>query len=126
MLFLGPFEVYLLDEYEMKKNLTCVRCESPAFPPAVKKTFLCFPKFLCMRCGLTNVYPPSTTMVVIYWILAFIFLLIFGLGLANGHVMTPGVIFIAGFWGIFANAKIRRYHRLWSASRANSAAQDPK
>jgi hypothetical protein len=72
-----------------------------------------------MRCGLQNIYPASTGMVVTYWILATIFILIFVLGLANGHVMTPGIIFIAGFWGIFANAKIRREHRARMENQAN-------
>jgi hypothetical protein len=94
-----------------KKSLDCIQCGQPALSKLIKKSFLLFPKFTCSNCGKKNLYPASTGAQVLHWVLVSIFVLIFIAGLASGTVMVPGVIFIAGFWGISANNKIQKEHR---------------
>jgi hypothetical protein len=95
----------------MKTTLTCLKCGEPANPASVKKSFLLFPKFKCGSCNSDNIYPASTGIQILHWILASIFVLIFLAGLAAGQVMLPGAVFISGFWGIFANMRIRHEHQ---------------
>jgi hypothetical protein len=95
----------------MKKPLPCIYCQVQAHPKSIKNSFLGFPKFICSKCGKKNLYPASIRSKILYWILASIFVVLFLGGLVAGQVIVPGIIFIAGFWGIFANMKISKEHQ---------------
>lgn len=95
----------------MRSPRACFHCGAPASRQNLKKTFLLFPRLECKECGGQTTFPASTGARVLHWILASIFVLIFIAGLYAGALMLPGVIFIAGFWGIIADWKLRRIYK---------------
>lgn len=93
----------------MREPDVCFHCGAPLPKPVkIKKTFLLFKRVDCGECGVATFFPASTGVRILHWTLALIFTVLFVAALRNGHVLIPGVVFIAGFWGIIADWWFRR------------------
>lgn len=87
--------------------MVCENCkESSELKPGF--TFLGFPTMKCPKCNHYNVYQLSNGRRNFY-----IFLIVVGLlaiigGLATGHALFPGILFIAAVWAIVSDNKKRK------------------
>lgn len=93
----------------MKEPETCFHCGKPLPKPVkIKKTFLLFKRTECGECGVPTYFPASTGVRILHWTLALIFTALFIAAYRKGVVLMPGVLFIAGYWGVIADLWFRR------------------
>lgn len=97
----------------MENKYTCLKCAEEQASGGVKKSFLGFPKFKCLKCGFDNLYPASTGMVVIYVILALALIPMFKVASNGGGLFSPVLIFVAicGVIGITTNIRARKAYQ---------------
>ena len=96
----------------MQESETCFHCGAPLRRPVkVKKTFLLFKRTGCGECGVPTYFPASPGVRILHWTLALIFTALFIAVYRKGGLLIPGVLFIAGYWGIVADWWFRRSFR---------------
>ena len=97
----------------MENKYTCLKCATEQASGGVKKSFLGFPKFKCLKCGFDNLYPASTGMTVVHVILAIFLLSIFNIAAKDGVLLSPVLIFvgIAGVIGIITNIRLKKAYQ---------------